>query len=264
MNNKTRGLTLGKFAPLHRGHQYLIETALTEVDELIVIIYDCPETIDIPLNVRSKWIRQLYPNVKVIEAWDGPIEVGDTLEIKQKHENYILNELKIVGVTHFYSNEFYGEHISRALGAVNRQLDRERSTFPISGTEVRRDPYTYRRFMDPIIYHDFITNVVFVGAPSTGKTTLANRMAQEYNTVWMPEYGREYWEKHQVGRRLTEEQLVEIAEGHLERENHRLYEANRYLFSDTNAITTYVFSMYYHNHAESTSYRNGRKSCSPV
>lgn len=246
---KTRGLTLGKFAPLHSGHQHLIDTALAEVDELIVLIYDCPETIDIPLNVRSAWIRQLYPQVKVVEAWDGPTEVGDTPEIKKKHEDYILNVLKIEGVSHFYSSEFYGDHMSRALGAVNRQVDPSRSTVSVSATQIREDIYAHRHFLDPVVYQGFITNVVFVGAPSTGKTTLACRLAQEYNTIWMPEYGREYWEQHQIERRLTETQLVEIAEGHLERENALLYQANRFLFTDTNAITTYVFSMYYHNNA---------------
>lgn len=247
---KTQGLTLGKFAPLHRGHQHLIETALSEVDELWVLIYDCPETIGIPLNVRSEWIRRLYPTVKVIEAWDGPTEVGDSPEIKKKHEDYILNVLQIRDITHFYSGEFYGDHMSRALGAKNRQVDPGRATFAVSGTEIRRDPFANRLFLDPIVYQDFVTNVVFVGAPSTGKTTLACRMAEEFHTVWMPEYGREYWEQHQVDRRLTETQLVEIAEGHLERETQLLYQANQYLFTDTNAITTYIFSMYYHNHAD--------------
>lgn len=74
---------------------------------------------------------------------------------------------------------------------------------------------------------------VLLGAPSTGKTTIAELMAKEYSTVWMPEYGREYWEKHQIDRRLTLEQLLEIAEGHLSREEKLLYEANKYLFTDT-------------------------------
>jgi HTH-type transcriptional repressor of NAD biosynthesis genes len=98
-------------------------------------------------------------------------------------------------------------------------------------------------------YQDLITNVVFLGAPSTGKTTIAQRLADEYKTVWMAEYGREYWEKNQVNRRLSLTQLVEIAEGHLERENQLLYQANRYLFTDTNAITTFTFSMNYHHSA---------------
>ncbi|MFM7615708.1 MAG: AAA family ATPase, partial [Synechococcales cyanobacterium] len=96
------------------------------------------------------------------------------------------------------------------------------------------------------MYQDLIINIVFLGAPSTGKTTIARRMATEYETVWMPEYGREYWEKHHVDCRLSLEQLVDIAEGHLERENQLLYQANQYLFTDTNAITTYLFALAYH------------------
>jgi HTH-type transcriptional regulator, transcriptional repressor of NAD biosynthesis genes len=79
--------------------------------------------------------------------------------------------------------------------------------------------------------------------------TLAERLAKEFDTVWMPEYGREYWDAHQVDRRLTLEQLAEIAERHLAKEEALLFEANRYLFTDTNALTTYVFSLYYHGKA---------------
>lgn len=62
----------------------------------------------------------------------------------------------------------------------------------------------------------------------------------------MPEYGREYWEQHQVNRRLTPAQLVEIAKGHLQREAALFYQAHQYLFVDTNAITTYMFALSYH------------------
>ncbi|EDN69191.1 Transcriptional regulator nadR [Beggiatoa sp. PS] len=243
---KTHGLTLGKFAPLHKGHQLVIETALAEMDEVTVIIYDAPETTRIPLNVRTNWLRKLYPLIKIIEAWDGPTEVGNTPEIKRKHENYIINELNISGITHFYSSEFYGEHISVALSAINRLVNPSRQIIPISGTKIRENPFVCREYIPPLVYKDLITNVVFLGAPSTGKTTITRRMAQEYDTVWMPEYGREYWEKNQVERRLSLEQLVEIAEGHLEREEKLIYQANQYLFTDTNALTTFMFSQYYH------------------
>lgn len=68
----TTGMTLGKFAPLHRGHQHVIETALRENDHVIVLIYAAPDIKCSPLEVRSHWIRQLYPQVEVIEAIDGP------------------------------------------------------------------------------------------------------------------------------------------------------------------------------------------------
>ena len=78
----------------------------------------------------------------------------------------------------------------------------------------------------------------------------------------MPEYGREYWEAHQVERRLTPEQLVEIAEGHLEREEQALNRANRYLFTDTNPMTTYIFSLYYHGMAHPRLCKMARDSAS--
>lgn len=247
---KTVGLTLGKFAPFHQGHQHVVECALRETDHVIVMIYDCPETTSVPLTVRSRWIRTLYPEVEVVEGWDGPAEMGDTPEIQQRHEEYILRILGNRRVTHFFNSEFYGDHVGKVLNAINRTVDEGRTLFPISGTDIRNNPYEYRAFLTPCVYRDLITNVVFLGAPSTGKTTIAETMAKRFGTVWMPEYGREYWDEHQVDRRLSLTQLVEISGGHLEREEKKLLEANRFLFTDTNAITTYIFSLYYHGVAE--------------
>ncbi|MFZ2384350.1 MAG: AAA family ATPase [Candidatus Nanopelagicales bacterium] len=242
----SHGLTLGKYAPLHAGHCQVIETALAEMERVTVIIYDCPETTAVPLNLRADWLRDLYPTVNVIEAWDGPVEVGNTPEIQRRHETYVRDVLRISDVTHFYSSEFYGDHMSRALGAVNRLVDPDRVRTPVSGTLIRADPYHWRDYVPARVYRDLIVNVVFLGAPSTGKTTLAEALARELDTVWMPEYGREYWEAHQRDRRLSPDQLVELAEGHLAREEALLQEANGVLFTDTNALTTYVFGGYYH------------------
>ncbi|MDH3646080.1 MAG: ATP-binding protein [Gammaproteobacteria bacterium] len=94
-----------------------------------------------------------------------------------------------------------------------------------------------------------VIKFAFLGAPSTGKTSLCKALAEKYDTVWMPEYGREYWMEHQQERRLSPEQLVEIAEGHIEREDRLVAEAHRYLFVDTEAITTYHFAIDYHGEA---------------
>jgi NadR type nicotinamide-nucleotide adenylyltransferase len=241
-----RGLTLGKYAPLHRGHQFVIETALSEMDETLVIVYDAPETTSVPLAVRCGWIRTLYPSVRVIEAWDGPTEVGYTAELMRAHEGYVIDALGISGITHFYSSEPYGEHMSRALGAIDRRVDAARRRVTVSARDVRRDAFAHREYVHPLVYRDLIVNVALLGAPSSGKTTLAERLAREFDTQWMPEYGREYWEKQQVDRRLDPEQLVEIAEGHLQREDALLAQSNRYLFTDTNALTTATFARSYH------------------
>ena len=153
---RTTGLTLGKYAPLHAGHQLVIETALREMDHVIVVIYACPETTPVPLAVRAAWIRELYPAVELLEAPDGPTEVGDTPGIKRRHERYMLRLLAGRRVTHFFSSEFYGAHMSRALDAVDRRVDPERAQVPISGTLIRAHPEIYRQFVAPRVYHDLL------------------------------------------------------------------------------------------------------------
>ncbi len=243
-----RGLTLGKFAPFHRGHQMLVETALAEVDELVVMVY-ATDVIDVPLSIWAGWIRELYPTVRIIEAWDGPDGYGDTPEICSEQESYILKKLDGLRITHFYSSEFYGDHVSRALDAVDRRIDEARSAVPISGTALRADYFSGRDYIAPRVYADLITRICFVGAPSTGKTTLARVLAEQYNTVWMPEYGAEYWLNHQVDRRITLEQFEEIAPEHNRREDALALQSRNYLFCDTNPITTYVFAKDYHGRA---------------
>jgi NadR type nicotinamide-nucleotide adenylyltransferase len=240
-----RGLTLGKFAPFHRGHQKLVEAALAEVDELVVMVY-ATDLIDVPLQVRARWIKELYPMVRIIEAWDGPDSYGDTPEVRREQEVYILGKLNGLPITHFYSSEFYGDHVSRALGAVDRRIDEARIAVPISGTVLREDYFAGRKYLAPVVYSDLVTKVCFLGAPSTGKTTLASTLAERHKTVWMPEYGAEYWLKHQVDRRLTLEQFEEIPLEHNKLEDVQTIQSRKYLFCDTNPITTYVFAKDYH------------------
>jgi HTH-type transcriptional regulator, transcriptional repressor of NAD biosynthesis genes len=250
MNKKyKRGLTLGKFIPFHKGHQFLIETALEEVEELLVVVYDIPKYSSISLESRISWIQKLYPQAKLIAARNPPLEEGYEEWIQKLHERFLIDTLGISNVDVFYSSEFYGDHISLSLNAINRKVDDNRTQIPISGTFIRKNPYEHRKFLDPFVYKDLVRKILFLGAPSTGKSTITEFMANEFNTTWMPEYGREYWESHNIERRLTLEQLLEIAVGHIEREDKLILEANRFLFVDTSAITTYLFSLYYHKSA---------------
>jgi len=90
-------------------------------------------------------------------------------------------------------------------------------------------------------------SIVCVGAPSTGKSTLCKALAEKYKTQWVLEYGRHYWEQHQVDRRLSQEQLVEIAIGQRESEDDSAQLAEKYLFVDTEAIVTRQYAIDYYD-----------------
>lgn len=83
--------------------------------------------------------------------------------------------------------------------------------------------------------------VVFVGAESTGKSTLSEYLAHAYGTVAVPEIGRFIWEEKQG--RLDAADYVEIALKHRAAEDAALPRARRWLFVDTNALTTLLLGL---------------------
>lgn len=93
-----------------------------------------------------------------------------------------------------------------------------------------------------------IIKIALYGPECTGKTTLAKQLAEHFNTVWIPEFAREYlqqkWDKEQ--QICQKEDLLPIAIGQTKLENEGLSKANTFLFADTNLMVTKVFSELYY------------------
>ncbi|WP_452224893.1 AAA family ATPase [Lacinutrix chionoecetis] len=89
--------------------------------------------------------------------------------------------------------------------------------------------------------------VVLFGPESSGKTTLAKQLANYYNTVWAPEYAREYLQnKWNNERKICEpKDLLAIAEGQMKLENHLAKQTNTVLICDTDLLETKVYSETY-------------------
>lgn len=151
---KKIGFTIGKFAPLHKGHQFLIETALKEMDELYVVVYDT-NLIKNSVQERANWIKKLYPNVKIIYAFDSPTQYGLDKESVNIQMEYLSKLIKDIPVTHFYSSELYGEKVAEYLKIENRIVDKERINVPISAKIVRTDTKTNTKYLEDFVYKEF-------------------------------------------------------------------------------------------------------------
>ena len=94
---------------------------------------------------------------------------------------------------------------------------------------------------------DDVVRVVVVGAESTGKTTLAKGLAIHYQTAWVPEYGRPYWEGLLTSStaNFTTDDFVHIAEVQERMEEMLARHANRVLICDTDAFTTWLWHELY-------------------
>ena len=94
-----------------------------------------------------------------------------------------------------------------------------------------------------------IIKIAMFGPESTGKTTLSRQLAEYFDTVWIPEFARNYLlEKlEKTGQECVPEDMLPIAIGQTKLENDILNVANKFLFCDTNLLVTKVYSEAYYN-----------------
>ncbi|WP_088324036.1 AAA family ATPase [Polaribacter tangerinus] len=89
-----------------------------------------------------------------------------------------------------------------------------------------------------------LVKVVLFGPESTGKTTLSRQLARHYNTVWAPEFAREYLQDKWNNERKTcqKKDLLPIAIGQMKLENELSKKADKLLICDTDLLETKVYS----------------------
>ena len=148
------GFTIGKFAPFHKGHEYLLDTALKEMDKMYVLINNTDVT-DVPLEKRAEWIKKLYPNVNIILGENPPQKYGMDEESVKIQTNYLKDVFKNIPVTHFYSSELYGKYVARDLNVIDRRVSKE---IPICATKIRKDLEKNKKYLDKLVYKN-IANI---------------------------------------------------------------------------------------------------------
>lgn len=233
----TRGLVVGKFYPPHRGHKYLIDAALAGADEVDVIVCARPGE-NPPADLRARWIREVHPAARV-HLIDDRYDANDSAV-------WAENCTKLLGFVPdvVFTSEDYGDRFAACLGCRHVLVDRARRAVPVSGTAVRADPFANWDFLEPPVCGFYARRVVLIGAESTGKTTLATALARALNTIWVTEYGREYWEQKMARGEpnvWAPEEFAVIAREQCAREDAAARVANRVLICDTDAFTTRVW-----------------------
>lgn len=151
MKNKNIGFTIGKFAPLHKGHQLVLETALKEMNEVYCVVYDT-DIIDIDVKQRAEWIKKLYPKVHILYAYDSPKQYGLDKESVNIQMKYLSNIIRDIPVTHFYSSELYGEKVADYLKIKNRLVDLEKKSIPINATKIRDNYEDNKNYLENLVY----------------------------------------------------------------------------------------------------------------
>ena len=154
--NKKIGFTIGKFAPFHKGHEFLINTAIKQTDEFYVVVYDTPN-LNIDIETKIKWIKNRFPNVKIIKAFNSPKKYGLDNESVKIQMEYLSNLIKNIPVTCFFSSEEYGKYVAEYLDIENVVVDIGRKNVPICASKIRENLEENKDFLNDIVYNGMKT-----------------------------------------------------------------------------------------------------------
>lgn len=252
------GLVLGKFLPPHRGHIYLIDTAIENSENVHVICSHNKEQ-QIPGDLRVNVIREIYkdnPNVTVYSVRDDGLPQYDheceTLDEFYSHwVPLVYNTVREIDVV--FTSEKYGDDFSKYLGVKHHLVDIDRKKYPVSGTHIRTNPFQNWEFIPNEIRSFFVKRIALMGPESVGKSTLTKKLSKYFDTQFVEEYGRTVYERN--GNKVNISDFIPISKGRQEIENEKIKLANKLLFCDTEDITTYLFSKMYY--PENCSYVEG-------
>jgi len=273
------GLVVGKFAPLHHGHEWLVAQAAQQSERLLILSYTHPEFDRCDVPTRNHWLKQCFPHhetlafdntwLQAICARQGlaytpiPDNAADDI-VHQRFLGWLLKDVLHVAPNALFSSETYSEpcaaHLSQVLGHTVHSVvvDLYRLKVPISASRIRSVPLAHLDWLSPVVKARFVWRVALLGGESTGKTTLAAALAKALGTCWVAEAGREVWDNKQG--LLTEPDLLDIAHQQIEREENALQHANRFLICDTTPLTTMGYALWMFGRADAELVRLSQRS----
>lgn len=245
------GMVLGKFLPPHAGHLHLIEFARARCERLLVLACSLKEE-PIAGHLRSAWLKEILgadDGIEVIHVTDEnpqyPHEHPDFWAIWRRTVERACPRYPQV----IFSSEDYGEPFARVLGMEHVACDIGRERVPVSGSAIRGRPLAHWRFIPKPVRPWFARRVVVTGPESTGKSTLAEKLARHLDTLWVPEFARGYLDELNARRQAPHfvqyEDIEPIARGQVASEEALARDCNGLLICDTDLHVTSVYSHFY-------------------
>lgn len=150
------GFVVGKFVPFHKGHEFLIRTALEQCDTVVVLSYTSDNHGFGAIARKTAIIKTFASEIasNKLKVFAGDFE--DDLDIRSHfmpsddaidfiHRSFCAEFLLTIKYTptHVFTSESYGDCFAAFLsGKFNQNIthvcvDLERKTFPVSATMIR-------------------------------------------------------------------------------------------------------------------------------
>lgn len=263
------GICFGGYCPMHRGHLDAIMRAKKENDKVFVIVcgYNNEEragNINMTLKERTAIVRKIFANDEIITVSSiNDTELG--IDESMSEDNWIIwqNKVKEIinpyrsgnsnTVTWYLAEPFYKEMIEKHN--VIKDAVKESSVvlidkvLPISGTEIRKNPLKYWKYIVKEFRNNLCHNILITGTASEGKTTLVRDISTYFGIDYSEEYGREdLLSKGKIDTDLTADDFVDFLVGQSLDMRKRVFNNDNGVFiSDTDNLVTLMYALAYVN-----------------
>ena len=253
------GVFPGKFTPPHRGHLAAIFEASCKCEKLYVVVshnerlekrlYENTLTKPVTLKQKLRWLSielSEFEHIKVIG-----LDEGDIPAYPAGWEQWSKLLKKTVGepfqIIFGGEDEYAGNGYTKFFPDVEYRVYDKKSVYPISATEIRKNPFKHWDYILGPAREHFVKRVLIAGTESTGKTTLTKMLAKTFFTSWAREEGRYYSVKYMGGNEgvFEHDDFFKICQEQRQIDDNAVRTANRIVFFDTDAvITQYYCKMY--------------------
>ena len=240
-----KAFVFGKFLPFHKGHEAMINFALTKCDFLTVLVC-CSDKERIPNTLRKAWIEKAFEKEKNIE-----IRTFNYLESELPNTSTSSESVSKVWADVFkkqlpdysllFTSEEYGNFVAAYMNIQHIAFDIPKKLFPVSATAVRNDVFNNWQYVPDSVKPDLLLKVVILGTESTGKTTLTENLAKYFNCSFVSEAGRDIIAN---SNSFTFNDLYLVASEHATRIDKSILADSPLVIIDTDIHTTKSYSLF--------------------
>ncbi|WP_167370344.1 multifunctional transcriptional regulator/nicotinamide-nucleotide adenylyltransferase/ribosylnicotinamide kinase NadR [Gilliamella mensalis] len=246
------GLIFGKFYPLHCGHIYLIEKAISQVDQLHIFL-GCEASRDKQLfdkshlpkqpqvSDRFSWLKETFKdrhNIHIHVLNEAGIEFyPNGWQDWSDRVKQLLAEHKIIPNVVFTSEPQDVKNHEHYFGCSVAIVDADRHFMNISATQIRENPYKNWSFIAQAAKPFFVKKVAIIGQGRFCELPI--QLANIYNTQYVPNGYINYIEREISTHHnyLSESDYIKIAMLHVERVSKAVENANKLVFTSIDFAT---------------------------
>ena len=234
--------------PLHLGHVSTIIKAACECRELYIVLSYSKKRNEIDFRMRHRWLAQTVQHLPHVQIIDLEDDAPDKESYSETHWQQGAEEIKqrigkpidAIYCGSDYCSDIpspYQKHYPNA-----KIIYTDRALIPISSTAIRQNPQRNWNYIAKAARPFFVKTVLIIGHESTGKSTLTQNLAALYNTEFVSEYGRDVCAECGGTDFMLRADYEKIIITHRIRIHEARNKANRYLFIDTDALTTFWYA----------------------